>query len=305
VNNEKIVFLEQYFQEGQQLGSVKKNVGSYGVGKNSGRPMDSFRALLAQQGVGGGKRGVSRNSAVTETVTEGRWNWIAIDDSDSIPDQEKNNDLRMAAWAALLMQRYGVVCREVVNFAAPGLAWSDLADWLEAAEWRGEVRRGYFVEGLSGVQYTTDDTSGELVLFCDRIATGSGQSGLDPSIHLVSAIDPANVYGATAPLDLPLVDGGRARLPRIIGNSLVLVDGRPVWIIQERGKRLTSLPHASEAVRQQALRHFVRNFTGISTKWTIIAIDDAPPVTTEWSEVLGELGFVHDGLSMTMYRGLT
>jgi ATP-dependent Lhr-like helicase len=265
--------------------------------------MNGFRALLAQQGVGGGQRGVGRSSFTQEPATEGRWRCLSEVDDDVTSDRDKS-DTRMAAWAALLMQRYGVVCREVVHFAAPGLAWADLADWLESAEWRGEVRRGYFVEGLSGVQYTTDDTANELVMFCDRIAAGAEQTGLDPSIHLVSAIDPANVYGSSAPLDLPLVDGGRARLPRILGNSLVLVDGRPVWIVQERGKRLTSLPHASEAVREQALRHLIRNFTGTSTKWTVSVLDDAPPVTTKWAEVLGQLGFVHDGLSMTMYRGL-
>ena len=303
VTNEKVVFLERFFSSESQ---TKSNVKKSGVEKQFSRPpqrMNGFRALLAQQGVGGGQRGVGRSSFTQEPATEGRWRCLSEVDDDVTSDRDKS-DTRMAAWAALLMQRYGVVCREVVHFAAPGLAWADLADWLESAEWRGEVRRGYFVEGLSGVQYTTDDTANELVMFCDRIAAGAEQTGLDPSIHLVSAIDPANVYGSSAPLDLPLVDGGRARLPRILGNSLVLVDGRPVWIVQERGKRLTSLPHASEAVREQALRHLIRNFTGTSTKWTVTVLDDAPPVTTKWAEVLGQLGFVHDGLSMTMYRGL-
>lgn len=302
VTNEKVAFLEQFFSASVSKESQPKTDPGSGAGTRPLRPMDSFRALLLQQGVGrGGHRRIGANPTTPPLSTEGRWKLIAGPGPDCIMNSARS-EMQLAAWGALLMQRYGVVCREVVSFAAPGLNWPELADWLEAAEWRGEVRRGYFVEGLSGVQYTTDDTANGLLLYCDRL--GAEQGGMEPSIHLISAIDPANVYGASAPLDLPLIDGGRTRLPRVSGNSIVLVNGRPVWIIQERGQRLTSLPHASQSLRQQSLRHLVRNFTGTSTKWTITMLDNAPPVTTEWAETLGQLGFVNDGLSMTMYKGL-
>ena len=41
----------------------------------------------------------------------------------------------------------------VVALDAWAPPWRVLAPHLARAEWRGEVRRGYFVEGLSGVQY--------------------------------------------------------------------------------------------------------------------------------------------------------
>lgn len=300
LTNEKVAFLDRFFaQENrsdgrsgrQEMQSVQTNSG--------GRRLNSFRALLAQQGVGGRGMAGRTNTAIGPAM-EGRWR--ILNKTDAISHSEIDRDERLAAWSAILTERYGVVCREVVNFAAPGLAWSELADWLEAAEWRGEVRRGYFVEGLSGLQFTTDEISSELSRFCQTLSHGSNES--ETAIFLVSAVDPVNLYGASAPLDLPLLEAGKARLPRIPGNALVMADGKPVWIVQERGKRLTSLPHASEELLKLALRFLVRNFTRISTKWTVGTLDDAPPVTTRWADELAELGFVRDGLSMTLYRGL-
>ncbi len=71
---------------------------------------------------------------------------------------------------------------------------------------------------------------------------------------LVSTLDPANLYGAGAPLDVELLDGGSARLPRVAGNFLAIGDGRPVLIVESYGKRLTGLPWASPAAIDSALK---------------------------------------------------
>ncbi len=57
-----------------------------------------------------------------------------------------------------------MVCltREVVSLEASAPSWADLAPLLGRAEWRGEIRRGYFVEGLSGVQYALEEAALEL-----------------------------------------------------------------------------------------------------------------------------------------------
>ncbi len=125
-------------------------------------------------------------------------------------------------------------------------SWRELAPLLARAELRGEVRRGYFVEGLSGVQYATEDAAEELA----RLA-GSARSG-GPAV-LLSTVDPANLYGSGAPLDIPLLEGGTARLVRGPANMLVLIAGRPVLIIEGYGKRLTGLASASEAEVRAAL----------------------------------------------------
>ena len=58
-----------------------------------------------------------------------------------------------------------------------GPPWRDLVPWLARAELRGELRRGYFVEGLSGVQYATAEAAEELA----RLAAGCRDRSREPS----------------------------------------------------------------------------------------------------------------------------
>ncbi len=143
----------------------------------------------------------------------------------------------LLAWTVSLLERYGVVTREMVALDPSAPAWSDLAPIFARAEWRGEVRRGYFVEGLSGVQYATEEAASELA----RLAA---QPEASSPILFLSTVDPANLYGAGAPLDVELLDGGVARLMRTPGNFLAIREGRPVLIVESYGKRLTGLPWA-------------------------------------------------------------
>ena len=161
---------------------------------------------------------------------EGRWSRLDPTAGDA--------ESRLLAWAAVLLERYGVLTREVVALEPSAPSWGELAPLLSRSEWRGELRRGYFVEGLSGVQYasTTPPPS----------SPGSRRAPPTPLRSvLVCTTDPANLYGAGAPLDVELLDGGVARLPRLPGNFLVLRAGRPVLIIESYGKRLTGLASAS------------------------------------------------------------
>src|SRR5262249_11734613 len=55
--------------------------------------------------------------------------------------------------ASLLLQRYGVVARELALLDPAMPAWRVLYEVLSRMEMTGTVRRGYFVEGLSGAQF--------------------------------------------------------------------------------------------------------------------------------------------------------
>ena len=85
---------------------------------------------------------------------EGRWSRLNLP-----PDDPQ---ARLLAWAGILLDRYGVLSREVVALEPSAPGWGELAPLLARAEWRGEVRRGYFVEGLSGVQYASEEAAAEL-----------------------------------------------------------------------------------------------------------------------------------------------
>ena len=93
----------------------------------------------------------------------------------------------------MLLQRYGVVARELA-LLDPGMPpWRVLYEVLSRLELAGEVRRGYFVEGLSGRSSPCPRRPS-----CCR--TGPALDAPAPVV-LLHSLDPANLYGSGAPLD--------------------------------------------------------------------------------------------------------
>jgi ATP-dependent helicase Lhr and Lhr-like helicase len=220
---------------------------------------------------------------------EGRWSRLESTGGDA--------ESTLLAWIAVLIDRYGVLAREVVALEPSAPTWAELAPLLSRSEWRGELRRGYFVEGLSGVQYASAEAAGDLAHLA-----GSAGHGADPLV-LVCSTDPANIYGAGAPLDVELLDGGVARLPRNPGNFLVLRAGRPILIIESHGKRLTGLASASQVDIDSALNLLV-SFTGPDRRiLKVESYNKAPASEGPVAGHLAGLGFVRDYPGMAYYAG--
>ncbi len=217
---------------------------------------------------------------------EGRWSLLA--------EPNSNADASLLAWAAALLDRYGVLTRETAALDPWAPPWRELFPVLDRAELRGEVRRGYFVEGLSGVQYALEETVGALA----RLAGEAARTG---PAYLVATLDPANLYGTGAPFDVPLLEGGTARLPRSSGRYLVLIGGRPVLIIEGYGKRLTGLASASEADLRSALA-LLPTLAGPSRRvLKVETYNVTPTLASPAAGWLAELGFVRDPPGMALY----
>lgn len=223
------------------------------------------------------------------SVPEGRWSALR---EASPPLSEEQ---RVLAWAEVLLDRYGVLCRETAALDPWAPAWRRLFPVLDRAELRGELRRGYFVEGLSGIQYAVPETIEAL----SRLAGTAGGAAAPPI--LLHALDPANLYGSGAPLDVPLLEGGTARLPRNLGNYLVLLGGRPVLIVEAHGKRLTGLDSASEDELRSALG-LLPSLAGPSRR--VLKVESynlAATLASPAAPWLAELGFVRDFPGMAFY----
>jgi ATP-dependent Lhr-like helicase len=236
----------------------------------------------------GGRSSPARARRSIAGQAEGRWSRLT--------SSTDGPAARLLAWAEVLLERYGVLTREMTALDRSAPAWAALAPILARAEWRGELRRGYFVEGLSGVQYATEKAATELA----RLAA---QPPRDSPVVMISTVDPANLYGAGAPLDIALLDGGVARLPRGPGNFLAIRDGRPVLIVESHGKRLTGLPSASPADIQSALKHLT-GLTGPGRRALKIELYNGMPAAegpaAGW---LADVGFVRDCPGMAYYAG--
>jgi ATP-dependent Lhr-like helicase len=236
-----------------------------------------------------GRLGPSRRRPATSRP-EGRWSRL-----NAAPPDEDPEPVRLA-WSAVLLGRYGVLTRETLALDPWAPPWRDLATCLSRAELRGEIRRGYFVEGLSGVQYATTEAA-------DALAERAADTSRTTELVLISTLDPANLYGTGAPLDIDLLEGGTARLTRSPANFLVLCGGRPVLIIEAYGRRLTGLGSASEPELRAAVAQLPRLARPSRRVFKVESYNGAAPLASPAEPWLAEAGFVRDHPGMAYYAG--
>ncbi len=247
---------------------------------------DMLDALASARASAAGRLHRVRPRRVNAGGADGRWALLE-------PSAASEEDRRLA-WPGVLLERYGILSREIVELDPWAPSWSDLAPLLARSELRGELRRGYFVEGFSGVQYA----SGEAAEGLSRLA-----GSVHPAVEdiLLAAADPANLYGSGAPLDIPLLDGGTARLSRLPGNYLVVRGGRPVLVIEAYGKRLTGLASASQSEIHAALAHLIELAGPQRQVLKVETYNAEPALQSPVACALAELGFVRDYPGMTYY----
>ena len=112
------------------------------------------------------------------------------------------------AWARQLLARYGVVFRDLLARETALPPWRDLLVALRRLEARGEIRGGRFVSGFVGEQFALPEAVDGL-----RAARAAGGVGV---VVRVAATDPLNLAGILSP---------GARVPAVIGNAVLIVDG--------------------------------------------------------------------------------
>jgi ATP-dependent Lhr-like helicase len=162
--------------------------------------------------------------------SEGRWSLVRRDGVGSVAEQR-------TACAALLLDRHGIVSREIVN--ADGLfSFAELYPVFKAMEDAGKLRRGYFVAGLGGAQFARPGADERL------------RQKPDPAARalVLAATDPANVYGAALPW--PEAEPRPQRTP---GALVVIHQGRLLAYLAKSDRALTSFLDAEEPARGHQL----------------------------------------------------
>ena len=137
----------------------------------------------------------------------------------------------------------------------------------------------------------------------DELARAAARPAIDNANEpvMVSTLDPANLYGSGAPLDIPLLEGGTARLPRSASNHLILIAGRPVLIIEGGGKRLTGLASASEVELRQAIALVPSLASTARRVLKVETYNTAATLAGPAAPWLAEVGFVRDPPGMAYY----
>jgi len=166
-----------------------------------------MRALLvpASKKTNAAKR---RGKTPYDMTSAGRWSLLARRPPGSAVaiDQQSVEKL-----ARILLRRYGVVFKRLLEREGFQLAWRDLLKVYHRLEARGEIRGGRFISGLSGEQFALSDSVG--MLRAMRRAPSENR------MVSVSAADPLNLVGIITPGD---------RVTAFAANRVLYRDGVPI-----------------------------------------------------------------------------
>ncbi len=206
--------------------------------------------------------------------TTGRWSLL--------PTAETDPTVLAAARADVLLDRYGVVTRgSVANEEVTG-GFAGAYRVFAALEESGQVRRGYFVEGLGAAQ------------FGDRHAVDLLREVAEqPGAVVLAATDPANPYGAA--LGWPARAEGTKHQPgRKAGALVVLVDGDLALYVERGGRTLLSFSPDPTVLSAAATALAQAVHAGALGKLTVAKIDGA--------DVLGSDHALADALAAAGFR---
>jgi ATP-dependent Lhr-like helicase len=241
-----------------------------------------------------GRSALRASRSARQRRPEGRWSLL--------PWGQPDPETHAVHQVGVLLQRYGIAARELALLDPWMLPWRMLYEVLAKMEMAGGVRRGYFVEGLSGARFALPEAARML----QELALPASAAA---PVVLVSSLDPANLYGAGAPFDSPLLDGGSRPLVRRTSTWLVLRAGRPILFIEQYGKRLADPASASRADVADAvacLPAILHSDRGLVSrhKLTVEEWNGRPVTATDGAELLAAAGFVRDYQGMTLYSGV-
>ncbi len=222
----------------------------------------------------------------------GRWSLVH---RLGIMGRELPPEERAARQARQLLQRWGIVTHEIVEAEDNGWDWGLIQAQLRLMEMRGEVRRGLFVEGFSGLQFALPEV-------VERLRARRDQLGTEESAVVMNAADPANLYGpelTAGPVSasgLPLVF---ARHP---STWLVQWAGWPVLVARGGGASVTTVQGAGEPLVRSALQALTEHLLRHVPRVTVEMWDGAPVLQSDARPLLESLGFHQDYLAMTRER---
>ncbi|HEX3375667.1 MAG TPA: helicase-related protein, partial [Candidatus Acidoferrales bacterium] len=158
---------------------------------------DNLRALIDPKR----RAGQGRGRTVRPRDSGGRWSLLFTDKAD-----DRAPAIESTCW--MLLNRYGIVFRELLARESIELPWREVLIALRRLEDRGEIRGGRFVNGFLGEQFA-------LPLAADSLRASRSQESTSEAIRIAAA-DPLNLVGIILPGE---------RIPANSGRSFDLRDG--------------------------------------------------------------------------------
>lgn len=137
-----------------------------------------------------------------------------------------------------LLDKYGLICKEIANAEKGPFKWADVYTWLKNNEFTSGIKRGLYISGLSGMQFSCD-------MHINRIRSLDSTSDEEKYITLCNC-DPANPYKDILSSISPV------RLGKQHGTAVVFKNGKPVLAVREYGSTFQCLTDDPEILDKAA-----------------------------------------------------
>lgn len=219
----------------------------------------------------------ARMRAAAYKVDMGRWGIVSGNCEIGAEDQ-------LMLW----LNRYGLVAKEILQCEKSKFPWGDIYEILKQWEYTGKVNRGYYIKGLSGMQFMLPGAS-------ERLNISSSD------YFVMNACDPAQSYGRI--LAFP---DGEVSWNCTPGTAVVQKEGKPLLIVEGYGERFIPVSCSKEETLK-AVNAFVDAFNKsfIWPKQKKINIKqwlNVPASKCEFSEELGFYGFNKEMQDLVLWR---
>jgi ATP-dependent Lhr-like helicase len=161
---------------------------------------DSLRMLIDPRRKQGLTAPASGRRTGSQRNTPGRWSLLGAVNkyatecygAETVGQAAERREKELASACIMLLRRYGVVFRDVLERESTIPKWRELLPMLRRMEARGEVRGGHFLSGFGGEQFALPEALASL-----REARRS-LPPLSASLQ-VAAADPLNLIGIVVP----------------------------------------------------------------------------------------------------------
>ena len=247
-------------------------------------------------------RGPAPSGAAQDDLpTDGRWGLV---DRLGVMGPPLPPDERSLRQARQLLLRHGVVTRACLDREEGPWEWTAIYRQLLRMELRAEVRRGYFVRGLPGVQFALPEAVEHL-----RAVSGRG------CVVVMNACDPANIWGpaamgsdaavaVAASSGASTAEASRSPLTfaRVPTTWLVQHRGLPLLVAEDTAARIRVAPGVGDGLVGAALAALVDHLSTFAATLTVESWDGVRVLDSGAAALLESLGFYPDHPGMTWER---